>query len=330
MTAAVLAVDGGNSKTDVVLLDATGRLLGRARGESTNHQMIGVDAAMEELDRVIALAARHAGLDDGVRPLAEHGAYCLAGHDLPADERLLGQAVDQRGWSAHHFVCNDTFAVARAGFQGSWGVGLVCGTGLNCAGIGPDGARVRFASLGELSGDFTPGGAWLGVRALGLALRAGDGRGAPTLLTRRVPDHLGQPDAEAVLGAVYGGALPYHRLFELAEVLLDCAADGDRPARRAADQLADEIVVMITATIERLGAAGTPVEVVLGGGIFDTRDTAFMDRVADGVRAVAPQAVLRRLGAPPVVGAALLGLDLGGAGPAAAAMARAALSSVDG
>ena len=48
---------------------------------------------------------------------------------------------------------------------------------------------------------------------------------------------------------------------------------------------------------------------VLGGGIFDTTDTAFHDRVAAGIQAVAPRAALVRLDAPPVLGAALIGLD---------------------
>src|ERR1700734_3198565 len=80
---------------------------------------------------------------------------------------------------------------------------------------------VRFPALAELSGDFAPGGSWLGVRALGLALRAGDGRGPSTLLSSRVPAHFDHADAEAVLTAVYTGTLPYGRLFELARVLLD-------------------------------------------------------------------------------------------------------------
>jgi N-acetylglucosamine kinase-like BadF-type ATPase len=326
VTVAVLAVDGGNSKTDVALLDAKGRVLGRARGTSSNHQMIGIDAAMEEIDRVVVAAARDAGLDSSKRPLADHGSYCLAGHDMASDERLLDQAVAAQGWSIEDHVCNDIFAIARAGFSGTWGVGVVCGTGLNCAGIGPDRRTVRFPSLGELSGDFTPGGAWLGVRALGLALRARDGRGPETLLAQRVPAHFDLPDAGAVLEAVYSGDLPYQRLFELAEMLLTCAAEGDAPARGAADQLADEVVAMATAAIVRLGVADSEVEVVLGGGIFDTHDAAFLHRVEAGVRSVAPRAELRRLGTPPIVGAALLGLDQLGAGPEAAAAARAGLA----
>ena len=48
---------------------------------------------------------------------------------------------------------------------------------------------------------------------------------------------------------------------------------------------------------------------VLAGGVFRASDAAFEARIAAGVQAVAPAATVRRLDAPPVLGAALLGLD---------------------
>jgi N-acetylglucosamine kinase-like BadF-type ATPase len=224
-------------------------------------------------------------------------------------------------------VRNDTFAVSRAGTTKDWGIGVVCGTGLNCAAVGPEGSVVRFPALEELSGDFAAGGAWLGVRALGLALRAGDGRGEPTILRDTVPARLGQPDAEAALTAVHTGAMARDRLFALAQVLLDAAADGDAPARATADLLADEIVTFVRAAVERLGVEHEPVEVVLGGGVFETRDAQFHGRIDEGIRAIAPRAVLIRLRAQPVLGAALIGLDAIGATPQAHDALRAAFAT---
>jgi N-acetylglucosamine kinase-like BadF-type ATPase len=322
----VLALDGGSTKTDAVLVAADGTLLGRARVGPSNHQLVGVDAAVDTLGAAVAAVTADAGIDDPPFPLCDVGVYCLAGLDLPVDEEHLGPAIALRGWTATDLLRNDTFAVSRAGTRAPWGIGVVCGTGLNCAGVGPDGASVRFPALAELSGDFAPGGSWLGVRALGLALRAGDGRGAPTLLSTRVPDLFHEKDAEAVLTGIYTGTIPYHRLFELARVLLDAAAAGDAPSRAAADTLADEVVIFVVAALRRLGVEDTGVEIVLGGGIFDTDDAAFHARVAAGIRAVAPGAALLRLNAPPVLGAGLLGLDTVGADEQAKERLRAALS----
>jgi N-acetylglucosamine kinase-like BadF-type ATPase len=324
---AVLAFDGGASKTDVVLVAASGAVLGRARVGPSNHQLVGLDGAVQALNEGVTAVLDDAGRGGATLPLCPAGVYCLAGLDLPVDESKLAPAIETTGWTERVVLRNDTFAVARAGTTGSWGIGVVCGTGMNCAASGPDGRTVRFPALAELSGDFAPGGAWLGLRALGLALRAGDGRGAPTVLADLVPSHFGEGDAEAVLTGIYTGAIPYGRLFELARVLLDAAADGDEPARQAADTLADEVVAFVRAAVGRLGLRDETVEVVLGGGIFETADRAFHERVAAGIRDAAPKAALVRLDVPPVLGAALLGLDAIGAPAPAQFTLRESLAS---
>lgn len=328
--AAVLAVDGGASKTDVAVVASDGSVLGRARGPASNHQMVGLDAAMEHLGSTVDDALEDAGLSPGPhgagRPACRLGVFCLAGLDLAVDDERVVPAVLAQGWAEEADLRNDTFAVLRAGSTSGWGVGVVCGTGLNCVGLGPDGRAVRFPALGELSGDFAPGGAWLGIRGLGLALRAGDGRGEPTALREAVARYLAMPTPEAVLEASYSGDLPFGRLTELAEVVLAAAAGGDGPAEEAVAFLAGEVVAMASAAVDRLGLAGPTgeVEVVTGGGIFEDRH--FADLVLSGLRDRVPSAVLRPLaGRPPVLGAALLGLDALGTGPAAEAALRAAL-----
>jgi N-acetylglucosamine kinase-like BadF-type ATPase len=327
---AVLAFDGGSTKTDVVLVARSGAVLGRARVGPSNHQLVGVEGTVQALSEAFAAVTADAQRSSAPPPLCPTGVYCLAGVDLPVDEEKLTPAINALGWTERVILRNDTFAVSRAGTTAHWGIGVVCGTVVNCAAVGPDGQTVRFPALAELSGDFAPGGAWLGLRALGLALRAGDGRGAATTLRQRVPAQLGTPDAEAALTGIYTGAIPYARIFELARVLLDAAADGDVPAREAADVLADEITAFVRAAVVRLDLQDEAVEVVLGGGIFDTTDTAFHARVSAGIRAAAPRATLVRLDAPPVLGAALIGLDAHDAPPTSANAVRQALRLTPG
>src|SRR4030095_8817936 len=191
---AVLAVDGGNSKTDVALVGAAGELLGAARGPGSSHHHLGVPGAMDTLEGLVAAACGDAGRPDPGRPLAEVGVWCLAGLDLPADDQALGPAVAGRRWARQVLLHNDVFAVLRAGSERAWGVGVVLGAGINCVGVAPDGREVRFPALGELSGDWG-GGRDVGVAAVGAALRGEDGRGPATTLTRLVPGHFGLPTA---------------------------------------------------------------------------------------------------------------------------------------
>ena len=130
--------------------------------------------------------------------------FCIAGDDLPVDDRRLTRAMRGLGVADEVIVRNDTFAVLRAGTDRQWGVGVVCGTGLNCAAVSPSGRTVRYAALGQISGD-EGGGGWMGEMALATAVRSRDGRGPKSLLERAVPDHFGLRAPLAVTEAIHTG-----------------------------------------------------------------------------------------------------------------------------
>ncbi len=305
--AAILAVDGGNSKTDVALVAADGSLLAALRGPTTSHQQVGLQTGVDRLASLVAEARIRAGLS-GDAPKPELGVYALAGADTPADTRRLLVSLAHRGLAGRGLVINDAFAPIRAGSSRRWGIALICGSGVNAAGIAPGGRIARLAALGEISGDWGGGGD-IGVAALGAAVRARDGRGPRTALERVVPQHFGFSRPIGLTRAIELGAMPQSRLRELSPLVFQVAGSGDAVARSIVDRLADELVAMAGAIIRRLNLTRRDPDVVLAGGVFNARDEAFEARIAAGVATVAPGAVLRRSDAPPVLGAALLALD---------------------
>jgi len=76
--------------------------------------------------------------------------------DLPVDDEKTPRGDRRPRWTDRVILRNDTFAVSRAGTTSSWGIGVVCGTGMNCSAVGPDGRTVRFPALAELSGTLRP------------------------------------------------------------------------------------------------------------------------------------------------------------------------------
>jgi N-acetylglucosamine kinase-like BadF-type ATPase len=125
--AAVLAIDGGNSKTDVVLVGRDGAVLGSARGPGTSAEQHRFDTSKVVLDDLVGMVARQAGMEPGNGPIAEHTSAFIAGVDLPQEEERLAAELATRTWSRTTRVGNDTFAVLRAGTQRPWGVGVTCG-----------------------------------------------------------------------------------------------------------------------------------------------------------------------------------------------------------
>jgi N-acetylglucosamine kinase-like BadF-type ATPase len=306
---AFLAVDGGNSKTDVALVSDQGHVLGVARGPGLPYRGIGVRAAIERLGATVETCCADAQRNPGSGPVAGTGVYCLPGIDLRANRQTLGRAVAQAGWTERNMLLNDTFAVLRAGSDRGWGVAVVCGAGMNCLGIGPSGRMVRFPALGWASGD-GGGGFVVGREAVAASVRGRDGRGPRTVLEQLVPEHFGLPRPGSIAAAIHAGRLSARRVVELPPVVFAAAGAGDHVAREIVDRLADEVIALVLATVRRLRVVREDTDVVLGGGLFRSGDEAFLTRIGEGIAAVAPRARVAPLTAPPVVGAALMALDL--------------------
>ena len=330
---AVLAIDGGNSKTDVALVAYDGTLLASVRGPGINPQDVGADQTALNLDALVRQAAGQAGLPASPNPagspasIARHTVACLANADLPEEEAELAAAVQAQAWSPTATVVNDTFAILRSGLTDTdlphWGVAVVCGAGINCVGVAPDGRVTRFLALGTIAGDWG-GGYFLGLEVLWHAARAEDGRGQDTVLSGYVTSHFGVERVEQVTIGLHQGKIPHDDLISLAPVLLRAADEGDPVARSLVDRQAGEIAVMAITAMRRLDLTGLATPVILGGGVITARNPLLMAGITRQLAEAAPRAQVRVIEVPPVVGAALLGLDHVNAPPDAESRLRAA------
>jgi N-acetylglucosamine kinase-like BadF-type ATPase len=284
----VLGVDGGNSKTDVVLASEEGEPLAWVRGPGSNAHARGLYAGAID---IVSETVRRLELDG----VAERAVLFMCGADLPDDIHGLNEEVARRGWARAAVVDNDTFALLHSGTDRADAVAVVCGSGINC--VGRSGDRVaRYPALGWETGDW--GGAEaLGQEALYCANRAVDGRGEPTALVELVESHFGKPAAE--IGADFHyKRLPRTRLGELAPAIV---ASDDLVARALVARLADEIVVLVERALRDLELEDA--DVVLGGGMLDSGG-----RLVELVAPRLPSApIVPEL--PPVAGSVLAALD---------------------
>ncbi|MEU6402280.1 BadF/BadG/BcrA/BcrD ATPase family protein [Streptomyces sp. NPDC046985] len=303
LTASVLAVDAGNSKTDVAVVAADGSVLATARGGGFRPPVVGVEAALDTLARTVAAAYEAAGVTS-----VGHVSACLANADLPVEEQELTAAVAARAWGATAEVRNDAFAILRAGTAEPRGVAVVCGAGINCVGMRPDGRTARFPALGRISGDW--GGGWgLTEEALWHAARAEDGRGGPTALAHTLPAHFGLDSMYALVEALHLHRIDPSRRQELTPVLFATAAGGDPTARTLVDRLAHEVVAMAAVALTRLDLLDEETPVLLGGSVLAAPHPRLHAKISDILATRAPRATPQVITASPVLGAALLGLD---------------------
>ena len=332
---AVLAIDGGNSKSDLALVAGDGTPLATVRGPGMA-SCLSLEQKLGVLATLMGRAQHQAGLQGS--PAARHLSACVANADLPEEEEEMAAALRARGWSETTEVFNDTFAVLRAGLdtpatagasptadgpaEPHWGVAVTCGAGINCVGVAPDGRRTGFLALGETTGDWG-GGHGLGKAALWWAMRAEDGRGPDTGLRGAVAAHFGVPSVRDVAVGIHLGTISDAALGGLAPAVLALAGAGDDVAARLVHRQAGEICTMALTVMRRLGLTGLATPVVLGGSVLAARDPALTAGVVEGIGAGAPHAAVRITDVPPVAGAALLGLDRLEAGPEAERRLRA-------
>jgi N-acetylglucosamine kinase-like BadF-type ATPase len=320
----VLAVDGGNSKTDLALVSRDGSVLALVRGPLSSPHHLGVEGCLAVLENLLAEAVRDADLQ--APRAAEIAELLMAGVDFPAEEETLREAVAARSWASQVRVGNDTFAVLRAGTDRTWGVAVTCGAGINCVGVAPDGRHARFPALGAITGDWG-GGYDLGLAAVSAAARSEDGRGPRTSLERAVPAHFGLATPSELAEAIHAGRLEQRRVIELAPLVLAESAD-DAVAAEIVRRLASEVVALTRVALMRLDLTDEPVEVLLGGGVLQDVDGDLLAAITSGLQEVAPAVVVRPTASPAIVGAALLGLDQLGAGADAKARLRRELEGV--
>ncbi|MEU3886105.1 BadF/BadG/BcrA/BcrD ATPase family protein [Streptomyces sp. NPDC029041] len=311
VTARVLAIDAGNSKTDVAIVTAGGDVLATARGGGFRPPAVGIGTAMDTLAATVGRALTAAELTS-----VTHVSACPANADFPVEEQSLASALRARAWGETVTVRNDTFAILRAGVTEPRGMAVVCGAGINCVGMRPDGRTARFPALGRVSGDW--GGGWgLSEEALWHASRAEDGRGAPTALSHTLPAHFALPSMYALVEALHLGLIPPLRRHELTPALFATAAGGDTIARTIIQRQAEEVVSMAVVALTRLDLLDEPAPVLLGGGVLAARHARLNDHIAHLLTDRAPKAAPQVVTASPVLGAALLGLDRVGSGEGA-------------
>ncbi len=306
----VIGVDGGNSKTDVVVATTSGRLLARARGAGVPSPVPDPEKWRHEITTLVDVARAQAGVPIGSR--AACAAYFLANVDLPSERRVAERELGTAGLAEVTVVRNDAMAILRAGAPRPWGIAVVAGAGINAVGVHPSGKVARFLALGAHSGD-TGGGHWIGLSGLGAAVRARDGRGPGTVLARTVPEHYGLRRPDDVAIAVHRDDIGYRDLHALAPVVFRAATTGDAVAAGILATFGAEVVAMANALIRRLHLTRTDVDVVLGGGVLQAGHAPLIDQVRAGIASVAPLARVDVLRVPPVYGAVVEAFDHVGA-----------------
>ncbi len=298
----VLGLDGGGTKTHVVIADDGGALLGAATGGASNWEDVGLEGAASAIRAVALEALQASGLE---RDAISSSVLGLAGTDWPSDRERLGAIPLALGLGGSAEIVNDAFVALRAGANHPWGVAVVAGSGSVAAGRNAGNDEFRTLGLGSTLGDF--GSAFdiadEGVRAVA---EAHTGMGPQTALTDRYRAALGRSSVEDLLEHVSRDA---PSMSHLAGTVLEAADEGDGAARAIAEHAGSALGAAAGLVARKLRMQSETFEVVLAGGVLRAGSRTLELALKKELRRSAPHALPVRLEVPPVVGAALRALE---------------------
>jgi N-acetylglucosamine kinase-like BadF-type ATPase len=300
-----LGVDIGNTKSHALIATAQGETVGFAAGSPGNHEVLGVDGFRQALHRITDAVLTSARIEHAQLRGAGFG---IAGYDWPSDLPLMRREIDGLGLDAPYEVVNDSLIGLFAGARRGWGVVVSAGTSSNCRGLNPQGREGRITGNGATFGEYG-GGVELVYRALDAISRAWSLRGPQTALAQVFVHHTGAADVSDLLEGIARGR--YRVQATDAPLVFQAASQGDAVAQELILWISRELGNLAVGVIRQLEIEQAEFEVVMAGSFYKG-SPLIAPTMRPVIHAVAPHAELVRLEAPPVVGAALLGMQAAG------------------
>lgn len=284
-----IGVDGGGTKTELILVNPTGDVIARHAGTGCNPSLLGPDGARAKLRELLQqLLAQAPG------PVAVSDTHLyMAG--APAFWRETGDELKDFG---RVITGDDSLPVLELATAGSPGLVLHAGTGSFVAARGLDDSIHYCGGLGWRFGD--PGsGHELGRRALGRALLELQGSTERTALAEALCAYTGIPDYAATSRYFYTTPDANARVAGFVPHALALAKAGNAPALAALKETLAEFVDFAREVSTRL-FGDSPVPCGISGAILNHETSAALLR--ELITAHAWTVTLNFITAPPIEG----------------------------
>jgi glucosamine kinase len=297
MKTIVVGVDGGGTKTRVVVADGTGAELASVMGPASAVRPGAADDSVDVIEQLLAEALEKCEMSD-VTP----AALCvgIAGVGRDAEYSAFQSALARRSLAEELVVLPDAVVALEDAFGDGAGILLIGGTGSVAYGRGPTGKMARCGGWGPQFGD-EGSGSWIGRRALSVISAAADEREPETALLGVILTHLQLETVEELVGWAASATIAQYAA--LATLVTKVASNGDLRANSLCALAAEELVLHVRTLARQLfidERAGIPV--ALSGGMLG-RGSYLRKLVEMRLKSAVPGSVLHADDVNPVRGA---------------------------
>lgn len=250
-----IGVDGGGSKTELILMDSGGEIVAHHLTAGCNPSQLGPENA-----RAVLVAALRTLRGD--KAIAATQIYAAGS---PTTWKEIGATIEGFGAVT---TGDDSLPVLALATGGAPGLVLHSGTGSFIAARGLDGRVHFFGGLGWKLGD--PGSGFdLGRRGIARGLLELQGARAPSALGAALQSHFELGDATAIVRSVYSVPDVTGKIASFAPVVLDLARENLPAAREILEVSFADLLAEARAVVQTLFAA-TRVPCGLSGKLLNT------------------------------------------------------------
>lgn len=297
----VIGIDGGGTKTETVLCDSQGGILGYRLAGSSNHQIVGLDRAIETIRVSVQAVLEMANV--GMEQIA-HVYIGIAGADSEADKEMLLRSMSSFLDPLKTTVTNDCWIALSVASEERWGAISVCGTGNNACIRDQEGHEYALRGLQYEYGNLG-GGNQLAKEALHHAFKADEGTGRATRLLTEIPKVLGFSDMDALCYAMYNEHFTDYFKSDVVRCVFLLANEGDQVCQDILIEMGSKCGDMLGRFIRRVGlSTSDTVPIVLSGSLYHKCESMLMmDALTLALRKHVPRFRLIVNNKPPVLGA---------------------------
>jgi N-acetylglucosamine kinase-like BadF-type ATPase len=298
-----LCVDGGQTKTAVVLMDEGGGEVEAWRAEPLTTPS--KPGAMDNFRAVVRSIAEELGRRSrkSSREPPEAACFSLTGY-LEGDDAIpsvireeLEKAV--AGVGRIHIV-PDYVGNWAAATGGEPGIMVISGGGSVAYGRTGSGEALRVGGWGHVLGD-EGSGFWIGLEAIKAALKSRSGVIPETVLAKRIMREFGTQDDRHVIREIYSASFSEADIAGLVPLVASLSQEGDAAATRILDEAASHLADLVRAVLRRLG----DLAVYPSGGVF--RAPTMRERFEEALKRCRNDVEVRdAASADPLVGAFLI------------------------
>ncbi|OFW64875.1 MAG: hypothetical protein A2Z35_04285 [Actinobacteria bacterium RBG_19FT_COMBO_36_27] len=184
---------------------------------------------------------------------------------------------------------------------------IICGTGSNCYGMNESGKEAKATGWDYILGD-EGSGYEIGRKALKAIMKAYDGRGKETLLTKTILESLNIKDISHYIIWAYEGGYSKEKIASMAKTVCKTAKLSDDVSIKILEEEAQEAFVSVITVVKNLDLVDKNFDLVLVGKLFKCK-RYFRDILNKKIRDKCNGVNIKPLTNKPVEGAIKIALD---------------------